>query len=1172
MPVTQRLTGVLESDFRADRRAPGAMQSAVQTAINNPEARISVDNVQQLFRNISTQSISTQSNTLRVGALVPELLVNYTLRFFSADVAPLANASRASALVTTLLTKTVANGQFTAILQSVAVSVGSVSLQPATASNGSVDVGVIRSVFVQSSYPSSQPTRQPSRRPSSRPSGQPSASPSFTLDSKWMYRLRDELSERYAMHGGRNARSIYSELMVEGTVFHGGETAWEQFGVDLRIALQSRTVSLARVVLVNGSDTGPSVEVICDKLSALERMADILVNRTAAAEVICDGYSWNFAFCGASHPHFCINCSDPCQQQCNANTLAGAMPFDASSCSEDASYLKFIALSTNEANEGGYYLLVFFSTLWGALIFLFFWNILRPGHDRVHSLWNVKEGEDAESKWTLQRQIDFSVRTPVTSFHDIVNVVHKLFAWSARAPPSFSTVFHSIAAHHRDLKVFRSRLSGPAYGVYTATHLICIAVFTQGLIQLQYPYDNGECAAQTSEHACRDVRAEFMSLRHICSWSSSATADAASPDPNAFQTSCFWNNEAITAVDAFRAALVAVAVLVPLRILVLEQIIKVVLVVHPITKPAEDTKVDALASASNLLVSPKSNKVTPTRPDMTRSPSATPRNLMLLLDGAGSMTVMQDEESSVDRLAINTQFIDTLAPEDYCRYEFELSPANASSALSRLVPRQQVYCGDDLFEIFTAALIRYRNGLPNEADQQQCNQLWALQGNAFDAFQHVRRDVVWKLAHLSKSSLQVSSDYFIEYLQLVNHLTQLELATQSSMVSQRLLWIFALDLLGLNTINRVIFQRRTYRLLHPRAAASMRIKVLTAACLLALNAVLIFVCWDLIRVQPAKQVQNWFKALLIAVFVDMVLVENMDNLWYYHLIPALCRRGNAEIKAEILRAVRACELGDNLAKVRSARSRKDLLSPKQPPAAAPAALKAIEFDASQHFFVSKQLIKTFPALLVSQVIGKFRLSSLDRIFVGPWQQAADTSSHANVFGLCTVQGAGHMCKLIATLPAMVQRLMLLSVEICILFLVSLMGDSMTMDGLAYFGLAVICLLAALAVASWMYKYSNRFHTFVDSRRREQTVEERMQRTISLRAASSRPGSARSLNSARSAARAPMSPKEANEIVKKLSEKHPAVALHAHDFELSDSSDEEVDRLRKQLQRMEAGEK
>lgn len=958
MPVSQSLTGVTEQAFRADRNAAVVLQRSIQTAIKNTEARITIDNLQQRYVNVT---VSDFPMSLRAVNLVSVLVVNFTLQFYAADMAPRANASRATQIAATRLEKTLNAGQLTDIIQKESVVLGSV-LQTAVSDSGALSIGQSRAVFVQSTLPSSQPTSQPSHQPSKQPTSQPSNSPSLSVDSQWRQKLLDELGKYDTQ---RNSRTFYTMLLVEDRLLYGGEEDWEQFVLFTNVALQSRY--LDKVTVLAANDTH-SVEAVCRETSALHDIASALMSN-ATVEIFCDAYWWKIGYCADNLPHLCVSCPDPC------SSLPAVLPV------ADSSHLQFMVFHTIAEHETGLAFVWTFVALWGVIVMLCIWKTC-CSPQRIHSIWNIQQDI---GQWQLKRAFNIAA----VAQDDVLQAVDALFAYCAS--PSGAHAVIAVVSKHRD---FRWLDLGPHHAVYAVSHMVGCVVCTLGLLSWQYPYDDGECSQQTTRQACEDRRSTLLTSRHICQWIDTLPTDALLPDPNAFTSSCYWLDDSISAYDAFRLAAVAIAVIVPMRVIVLERLIK--------WATADVEELPAVPTVP-MYVPMSSPKVAP----QPSTPS-----------------------SSIKVAAHN------IDPVDYYRYEWELRSPTPSAVRSALVPRHPKHCFEDAFAQFFTALIAYRDALP-VAEQAAFNAQWALQGTAFNADLVIQRDILWQLRHFPSVAYQTPSDYLVEYVQKVSH----QIANHSNASPSALLCSFALDLLGLNTLECQIFARRSYRWLHPRTV-SAKLRAFSVMTLLAGNGGLIFLDWYWIHQRSSS---DWEHCLWVVLFLDLLLVENVDNVWGYWLIPALCRTRTEEVKAEIVET--AAHGG-----------------------------KAAGFDAAHHLFASRQLAKSAQAGLIGEMVSSYRLPSPERI-VGPWLPNLDLVH----FPACRRIDLSACCKTIACFPAIAQRMFLLIVLVGLMFIVSLAGHDMEYAAMEYFALCVLCVFGVLVIGCWAYGRSERVKIFVDKR-------------------------------------------------------------------------------------------
>lgn len=918
------------------------------------------------------------------------------------------------------------------------------------------------------------------------------------------------------------------------------------------------------------------------------------------------------------YPSLCVNCSSPCNQTCQSSVvsssgrMSGRLPVNESCPESGGSYFKILTFSTEEEEQSGRYFVVTFSTLWGAVLLLCCWNLFRGGTDRVSSTWRVVEESSGQVKkafWKLKRMRASSQISPISSHSDAIQAVQKFFAWcSEPSYPVVSSFLHTLLSQHRDLKVWQSRSQGPIYALYTASHLICYAIILAGLLQLIYPMDHGLCSEQKTEADCEDVRAALLGHRHLCVWSRAGQPQAAIyPDPAIFQTHCYWRDEAISSAEAFYLALIAMSIMLPVRVLFLEKALRRWLL--PPTNWGEPADSSAVVLPPVATVgrgaeahggsSPRRNQVSPFSAPVGLSladPRHVPLNLNLQFDGGaspsrpqsrGDVSMMKvapfDEDlvGGVRAPSMDLHVLQSLTPEEYFQYDFEIrSPTKAASGVmrkgggaasklpalpieSRLLPRQAPAVSGDLFETFFNALLRYRNALPNPVEQQKVSSQWGLNGNAFDRDLLMSRDFVWKVRHFPQVGYQPAADYFADCLEQTGREIQQEVQQgdrYASTAQLRPLWLFVMDMMGWNKLECQIFRRRSYRLLHPYAALSVYIKASVLFVCLATNAVLIYLCWQLLSQQSQQQVRNWLVTVLIAVFGDVVIVENVDNAWCHALLPNLCMALYDQVQIDVLRIIRACELAETAplpnrtssvqaavasevagvaqavsAALRKISPRKVLPHPAQP--------SAFDFDSSHYFFVSKHYLKKrYAGRVVNDIVYKFRTHGPERLVLGPWQ--ANPGSHAAAAANATAthapglplqpaaggsgsggwwqrmtgqwghrlgQGLGYWGKVFGCLPLSCQRIMLataiIGVGFLAVFLASSGGREISLSILWQVGVAFLALWFLAWVLYMIYRYNESFRISFDrllrrsGGRRADVMDRQLQQQSSFRLSS-----------------------------------------------------------------------
>ena len=149
--------------FLTDRLAKEAFKQSIRESIGIPRAAVGIRNATL----IAVPSSSAAKNT-KIGDQAIQLLdfitkVDYNITFYTTDIAPLASKTEAFVAVTTRLNQSVSTGQFTTILQSVAVQQNvTVLLTTTSPPEGLIVSKNFLTVFVHSAFPTTLPTNQPS--------------------------------------------------------------------------------------------------------------------------------------------------------------------------------------------------------------------------------------------------------------------------------------------------------------------------------------------------------------------------------------------------------------------------------------------------------------------------------------------------------------------------------------------------------------------------------------------------------------------------------------------------------------------------------------------------------------------------------------------------------------------------------------------------------------------------------------------------------------------------------------------------------------------------------------------------------------------------------------------------------------------------------------------------
>ena len=570
------LIGITVEEFLGNFPVQKAFIDAIYLSINVKDSKVTI---LEVTNNLRSRMLSSQ---LQVLGVTSTIVVSYEILYPSTSIAQNATLQYAYTSVVSRLNTSLVIGDFVNLFSQQSVLYGVVVNISIPSVGLAVEPSIVK--FGHSAYPTGKPTSQPSGIPSSQPSSLPTSSPTLTQYTKWNTRLTNELDQRLSKTN-KDSRNIYFEMTVDNISYYGGPNTWSGFVRNMiQISIKSKKVPHVSLLVIN-STTQQTKEFTCDEVVSANRLAQFIgMEMQRNMSVKCGDHLWQVSFCGLNStiPHICVDCKDPCQDYCldkDGMMVSGISPHFVP-CHAGWGYIKIFYMRLEEDVVGATSVVSSFSGMWILLLLIISWKQYQNRNRRVDSELKLKIlveasgnlediNNDKLHQGTSSLKLWLSQRLLGDYFLDR--------GWGER-------VWRSITNRHRMLLCFQHSGPGPWYGFYSGTVVVTYGFLIQIISSLQYPYDDGTCALQNSERSCLGVRSRFLDSRAICTWQEIDTSSRWDKgellfEPGGYQTNCFWHKEDITIVDALRTALVSLLIIIPLRILVIEPIMKKYLMV-----------------------------------------------------------------------------------------------------------------------------------------------------------------------------------------------------------------------------------------------------------------------------------------------------------------------------------------------------------------------------------------------------------------------------------------------------------------------------------------------------------------------------------------------------------------------------------------------------------------
>lgn len=1048
------------------------------------------------------------------------------MKFYTTDISPLATVEEAFITLESRLNSLFAGDQFGLRLRQNSYRFNGVSLRnTVTDSSMQADIQLVISKVEHFAKPTSVPSRSPSSQPSRQPTAQPTSMPSFMKQTKWLDRLREEMTERFAKQDREN-RALYFQLDLGNITFFSTNHQFESFMLEIikRMVLNKK---LKTVTLITGNDSSSALKVYqCGEEVALKSLQAAFQLRTReTTSVLCDGEMWRVQYCAAndSVPHLCIGCSNPCTQPCfkdpswDVSTVLSPTHYN---CSFFYGGLKvlYIEVSPHEFparlfgySIGGFWIAMMLSVIVAIIYHSYLTRFRIPLEFEINHN-NDFEAMDPEnlfctgsrgtgSQWSVHN-IHMPKHMRSTTIHEgnnmklnlIRSLNENIFGSFYLYHSKISRLIHSLVFNHRIVKVyshffeegwnlfwFTSSLAG--YGLLLAT-----------MLAAQYPFDRGQCADLVDENSCESIQSNFISSRQICRWYNTFTSaqEELLGDLLDYQTNCLLETKEVPSLDVFRLAILGVLFVCFSRLTMLEPFLKRFVVprldriklnqvqtedrdagkmfIRPSTTDTFAGSAHFASAQTNSVVSTtmssrfsaKSNSVLPNpqhMKDFILEISFAPageQGMEENYDPQMRVNVVSRKEIEDGMNALCDDHVFDIHQENYSKLEIELRAPEVTTEVTsaksnflasltsccnmnnedntgvahselQIVHRAQQVHTDIEFKQFYSHLLAHRGNIIDLVYQKKFDYFWALRNSHFSADHVMFRPFSWQIRHNFQVH-QAAGDYFHEYINSVNSIAsieRIEAVKNPENLQLRILYLFVLDMLGHFSPENSLLRRRLYRQLNPQNAITCGTKVISILFLLTINLILLYFTWETVRYFPKHHMQNWYQCLLVAVVLDFLFLENVDNAWCFFVLPATCLETFHNVKVEIVQLIllsnfappmmpwldpRRAEMGGGSSVLSSSTTHKGTGLLRQntglgvPSASSvlsmasrsvkPASASMITFpqrpfETPDYFFVSRKFARLFPSLPESQLTLQYHADLPRRALSAKWCKNSD---------------------------------------------------------------------------------------------------------------------------------------------------------------------------------------
>ena len=945
------------------------------------DASVTVTNVTNISETIEKFRRKLQTN----GDGVNGISIDYVLEFVQQDTDS-ATVEEAISKVINRLNTSLIDGTFTAVLRITAVKLGSTALLVSSSVAGdlSFDPNAVITVL-HSARPTAMPSSWPTSFPSSQPSTQPTSSPTFSIVTKWRNLLERTIKQLFVDVDMRELQFFY-DVEAENSTVYGGGVAWESFIKSaVRLSISAKKIRSVRIDSFVSFDSAPQIVVCSDQQLSSDIMSAL--SFTSNKSYSCDGHSWKIRFCSLSDeiPSLCVDCLDPCQNQCSStNELPGLQWFSSVSesarCKSFYGDMKLFSFTMENDVANFPYVAVFYSGLWFAFLLIFLLlecyalrqkrRIISKEMKDVQSLQshviiidsfqelerssggsmpeNAAQSPEESAKDEIRTKVDSLLRDFITEGNAVVVLFKKLMT-----EHNYFRLFYETKTVNRLTAVLRITTR------VAAIYFLCIY-----FMDLKYPDDDSTCVMQRNEQNCEAVRSDFYSQRSVCRWISDGTLGSIEDAfAESIRAQCLWVNPEISEFTIMQNVLIILPIVLLLCMLIMEPLLFVIQS-KGYGGPGED-----YCSISGvfyrILVSfglcPSSRAVNPLRLNH--------RNRVIMVEPVqfSKSRLESSSGSEIRAAATTTNELINIKVERRTNDKFR-APAKANNSITD----EELYKS---YYLFLRDLLDYRFLLQDASATAEFDEIWALdvQQLSFDSSKMVQRNVLWSFLHCSQS-FQSLEDFFATFIKDTHVAAQRQLSLmrkitkrhgiQTSLLSSVLLVNFLVDIIGRYEYESAVVENYLSSKYRYDMKFSLIMKEMAIISILVFQFLLIFHSVSIGATKSAEWFRGWISMILIAIIIDALFYEFLDKIINAYIIPSHCTSSVLHAKLVVE------EMINQMTTFLPEQDEGNVIDKKDD-------LLSKTFSISDHIFVSTKLTQYYPSLMESRMINQYRRSTLE---------------------------------------------------------------------------------------------------------------------------------------------------------------------------------------------------
>jgi hypothetical protein len=889
-----------------------------------------------------------------------------------------------------------------------------------------------------SSQPSSLPTAQPFSHPSSRPTGQPSSQPSsvptLTMETKWIKVLEGIAS--YVAPSIRSDRTSYYAMDVSGENLYGSCESWNAYILaSLWTTRKAKALDRLELTVQAAESNALPTVYTCTDATAVVLIVDQLVANSpghstgATSAIPCGDVNWVVEDCrvgpeaaysmtsaGQTFSRaVCVGCTSPCAEY-DCSSASGSAVLSPCTHKKTCPYLKgslrILTTHYHDTNgtEGTYFGYISFGCAWGVIITLTLlyntlimrgldWLFLRGlpsptvgGPESAHPssrkmVAPEPSGHTKDSGLSVDEQVEqiYSAVTGsraladrVTALMDRVQIAagkHKL-AHPDGDLPLMQTFWYRIVSYNHYLTQFSRCTQSERFAccLDVLTRISWLYFLVALCLYYNYPDDDNSCYSKSTAEECNARATLFDPNQSYCSWVGLTGPDSALHDGNqpVHQTQCLWPLYTGSAIVSLHVILVSIFAASVIKSFYTNFLLNCVLLSLPRMTDVHPAPAGGAASSTRAKYTPR--KVAPDEPhankassnlksisapakEARQNPTGVYKVILVLLCGAELDSTSADADASDDPAddlyqAFVTNFV-------HCRYAVQ-----RDSASEQVFNREWMAACPFLHSV-TSDVIELRKDA-------------MLRGNTGGVL--AKQRIISELLSVRNTAAMLSQQYAIAC------------CGNEEMLSVRVLIVFLCDLLGKDSIQCRLIQVMLRDLLQDSAPfRDVRnwLKFCVIMFFIATNICLVYGSVMLLQHFAERRQWYWVITAVLAVLVDMVVVENVEALWFQWALPQCVADTLHALRRTFLVIVRkfqhaiVAELRRPQSASFSARTAPSQSQRNSEGASEETRLAA--FSMPDYQFVSSNLVKSLPEnSLARRIVGSYQTDLPKTITLQRW--------------------------------------------------------------------------------------------------------------------------------------------------------------------------------------------